>query len=125
MEEVRSGRELATSFAGLLEEERCRDVAVLDVRGLTDLCDYMVLATGLNRPQMKAAMARLEEESREWGAAPLPAPDHSTERWMTADYIDVTVHLFSEEARGYYDLELIWGDAGRVDFRSAATRTNT
>jgi ribosome-associated protein len=113
-------RQFALDAAKLAANTRCHNVVVLDVRGISPVTDFMVLATGTSARQMKSVC----EEIAEWaeqhrGQIPLssdvPAttggPNDSGGGWMLIDFVDVVVHVFSPDARAYYDLDALWGDA--------------
>ena len=108
-------RALALAAARVAEETRGTDVRVLDLRGLTEVFDYFVVATGSSRRQMHAMADEIEKavkadlHDRKRGGE-----GYEEGRWIVLDYGDVMVHLFDAEARGYWDLEGLWSDAKRV-----------
>ena len=110
-------------MARVCAENRCRDVAVLDVRGLSPVTDFFVLATGISARQMHTVADRSVEASRAVGQRPFGVEGIGVgegieaSRWVLVDYVDVVVHVFTDESRKYYDLELLWGDAPRVDWQ--------
>ncbi len=108
---------LAILAARTCAENRCRDVSVLDLRKLSPVADYFVLATGRSARQMGAVAHRVAEAARDAGEKPLGVEGEDSGWWALLDFFDVVVHVFSEEARVYYDLELLWGDAPRVDWQ--------
>ena len=69
---------------------------------------------------MRAAAAKIRELAKESGRKPAGIEGDQSESWMLVDYGDVVVHMFSPESRGYYDLERLWGDAKKIDWRQAA-----
>ena len=88
---------------------------MLDVRELSGITDYMILATGTSDRQMKGIAHEIEAEV---------APDghHAISRsmddqWVLLDFVDFVVHLFNDEARHYYDLDSLWGDAKKVEWK--------
>ena len=118
-----TARRLAVTMARTCAENRCRDVAVLDLRGLSPVTDFFVLATGTSARQMRAVADRAVDAARDMGERPCGAegidmaegPEQA--RWLLVDYFDVVVHIFTQESRAYYDLELLWGDASRVNWQ--------
>ena len=108
-------RDLALAAARVAEETRGTDIRVLDLREITPVFDYFVIATGSSRRQMHAmadeieAVLKKEHKDRKRGAE-----GYEEGRWIVLDYGDVMVHLFDPEARGYWDLEGLWSDAARV-----------
>ena len=89
---------------------------VLDVDGLSPVCDYFVIATGTSPRQMRTVADDVLEFAATQGFAPLNESGLEGETWLLVDCVDVIIHLFSEEARHYYDLDNLWGDAKRVEW---------
>ena len=87
---------------------------MLDVRGLTNLTDYYVLATGNNQPHIKALASELERGLRAEGTRRYRVAGKAESEWVAMDFIDAVIHIFSPEARTYYALEELWNDAERV-----------
>lgn len=110
-------RRLAIALARVCVENRCRDVVVLDLRKRSPVTDFFVLATGTSSRQMHAAAGRAMEAAEELGEKPFGVEGENSGWWILADYVDVIVHLFTDESRQYYDLELLWGDAPRIDWQ--------
>ncbi len=108
--------QLALAAARTAEENRGRDIVVLDMRKLSSMFDYFVLATGSSRRQLHAMSEeidhRLEDDldDRRMG---IEGYDES--RWILLDYGTVVIHLFDEETRDYYALEDLWAEASSVD----------
>ncbi len=113
-DEVPERIRLAAEFA---LERKARDVVTLDLRGISSATDWFVIATGSSDIQVKAIAERISEGLRE---AHGEKPDHveglATARWVLLDYIDFVVHVFHPQAREFYQIETLWGDAPRVDF---------
>jgi ribosome-associated protein len=108
-------RTLALAVARVAEETRGSDVRILDLRGLTPVFDYFVIATGSSRRQMHAMADEIEATvKRELRDRKRGGEGYEEGRWIVLDYGDVLVHLFDAESREYWDLEQLWGDAKRV-----------
>ena len=120
-------RRLAVHLARVCAENRCREVAVLDLSDLSPVTDFFVIATGTSPRQMRAvahvvAEAGEELDQKAWGVEGLESTQEDEDaRWVLVDYVDVVVHLFSADSRAYYDLDLLWGDAPRVDWQEGWT----
>ena len=118
-----TSRGLAVTMARSCAENRCRDVTVLDLRKLSPVTDFFVLASGTSARQMRGVIERALQAGEELGQKPFGIEGKETmegveaARWFLVDYVDVIVHVFTPESRGYYDLELLWGDAKRVDWQ--------
>jgi ribosome-associated protein len=119
----KTSRSLAVLFARTCAETRCRDVTVLDVRGLSPVTDFFVLATGTSARQMKSVAERVTDAGKEIGQRPFGVEGAKTSegpdaiRWVLVDFVDVVVNIFTGDSRTYYDLELLWGDAPRVNWQ--------
>lgn len=96
---------------------RCHNVVVLDVTGLSPVTDYFVIATGTSARQMRTVMNDLDELAQERGMGCVGRSGYEGETWLLCDLVDVLVHVFNPEARMYYDLESLWGDAKRVNWK--------
>jgi ribosome-associated protein len=107
-------RQLAIDAARMLADTRCHNVAVLDVSGLSPVTDFMVIATGTSPRQMRSAVDDVDEMAEPLGHRALSRSDDGAGSWILMDFVDVVVHVFSQEARAYYDLDNLWGDAQRV-----------
>jgi ribosome-associated protein len=91
------------------------DVVILDVRGVSSITDYYVIATGKNAPHIKALAGELEKDMAKAGVRAYRRTGTAESQWIVVDYFDAVVHVFSPEARSYYGLERLWSDAERVE----------
>ena len=105
--------------ARVAADNKGRDVVVLDMRGVTPIYDFLVLATGASRRQMHAIAEEVDAALREAGDTRLGIEGYTASRWIVQDYGDVVMHVFDTEAREYYALEDLWADARRVDWERA------
>ena len=112
-----ASRQFAIETARMAANTRCHNVVVLDVRGLSPVTDYYVVATGTSARQMRAVMEDLEELGVARGYNPISRSGYEGETWLLCDMVDVIVHVFNQDARTYYDLDNLWGDAKRVDWK--------
>ena len=101
-------------------DTRCNHVVVLDVRGLSPVTDYYVLATGTSARQMKSAADAVSELGETMNFPTHTRAGEPGSNWIAMDFIDVVLHVFDPEARQFYDLDTLWGDAKRVDWQSTA-----
>jgi ribosome-associated protein len=107
--------QLALTAAKVAEENRGRDIVILDMRELTSIFDYFVLATGSSRRQLHAISEEIDHTlEQSLGDHRLGIEGYVEGRWILLDYGDVVVHLFDEEAREYYALEQLWCGAKEV-----------
>lgn len=108
-------RQRALTAARTALENRGRDVVVMDLRALTSLFDYFVLATGASRRQLHAMSEEIDRVLEQGlGDRRLGIEGYEVGRWILLDYGDVVIHLFDQETRDYYGLEDLWGQANRV-----------
>ena len=114
MAEITS-KQLAIAVCKALADKRGKDIVALYVREKTDLCDYFVIASGSNAPQIRAMGERVEElVEREYGVTPTRTEGVRDGRWAVVDYGDVIVHIFNDETRLFYHLERLWTDGGNL-----------
>lgn len=113
--ETRLARALAA--ARVAEENRGRDIVVLDMRELTSIFDFFVLVTGTSRRHLHAISDEIDDAlQKQYGDRRLGIEGYQESRWILLDYGDVVVHLFEPETRSYYALEELWGEGKRVPF---------
>lgn len=86
----------------------------MEVKGLTDITDYFIICSGTSTRQIKTIADHIVEKLGEKDIIPLHYETDKDYSWVVLDYIDVIVHIFSEEKRVYYRLEQLWGDAKEV-----------
>ena len=107
--------ELAALLARALDAKKGQNIKVLKTEGLTTLADYFVLCTATSNTQIKAMSDACEEEMEKRGERVHHIEGHRGGTWLLMDFSCVVVHVFTDEARKFYDLERLWGDAQEVD----------
>lgn len=111
---------LALTAARVADDNRGRDIVILDTRRQTCLFDYFVLATGTSRRQLHALSDEIERVVREeLQDQRLGIEGFRESQWILLDYGDVVIHLFDQPTREFYGLEDLWSDAVRVPFQSS------
>lgn len=105
--------------ARLAAENKARDILVLDMRGITPLYDFFVVATGTSRRQIHTLAEEIDAALRAQGDKRLSIEGYEASKWVVQDYGDVVVHLFDPDTRAYYGLEDLWADAPRLDWENA------
>ena len=93
------------------EEKQARNVRVLDLREITSFADYFVILSGANTRQIQAIADEIHLQLKKLGEYPASVEGYENAEWVLMDYGDYLVHIFSEKARLYYDLERLWRDA--------------
>ncbi len=96
---------------------------MLDLTAITPIFDFFVLTTGTSRRQMLAIAEEINKQQKETGARRQGVEGNDQSQWIVQDYGDVVVHIFSPELRELYDLERLWADAPRVDWRAVLEET--
>ena len=97
---------------------------VLDLQGISSFTDYFVICSGTSEPHLKAIAGEIEERLREeHGIRAVSVDGFPASQWIVLDYMQVIVHVFRQEKREFYSLEDLWGDAPRVAWEAAETRT--
>ena len=115
MAEITS-KELAIAACKALSDKLGKNIVALYVREKTSLCDYFVIASASNGPQIRAMGERVEELiSKEYGIDPTRTEGVRDGRWAVVDYGDVIVHIFNDETRLFYHLERLWADGGNLE----------
>ena len=109
--EVEISELLAKRSAELALEKKCEDIKILDLRGLTSVTDFFVIATADSERKAKAAAEHVIDELKEDGERPMHVEGMDSMHWILLDYIDVVVHIFMPDERRFYDLESLWSDA--------------
>lgn len=112
--DLRDPLSLARSCAALLDEKKITDLRVFDVEDALAITGYFVIGTGMNPRHLKSAVDHVAKTLREHGVTRRGVEGYQEGKWILLDLGDVVIHLFLEESRKFYDLELLWGDAPTV-----------
>lgn len=107
--------EQAVLTAKVLSNKKALDVKVLKIADVSILADYMVIATGTSSTHVKALADEVEFKLDKEGISVSHVEGYRSNSWILLDYVDVIVHVFSDEAREFYDLERLWQDGTPVD----------
>jgi ribosome-associated protein len=103
---------LANRIAEIAADKKATDVRILDLRGIVSYTDYFVVCSGNTERQTKAIHDAVHEELKKaHGLLPRRVEGAREARWVLMDYLDCVVHIFTPEARAYYRLEQLWGEA--------------
>ena len=118
---VPSGRKLAVQAARIAHDGHCDRIVVLDLRRISPVTDYFVICTGTSDRQMRSIADEIARHGKSVGQSVWRVAGTRTAEWILLDFVDVVVHIFDQEHRRYYDLELIWGAAPKVRWRRPTT----
>ncbi|MFQ5818173.1 MAG: ribosome silencing factor [Terriglobia bacterium] len=106
-----------------VQEKRAFDLALLDLRTVASFTDYFLLCTGASTRQVQAIADAVEAQLDRIDLTPLHVEGYEFGEWVLVDYLDFVVHIFSERARAYYDLERLWRSARRLPIPKEIART--
>lgn len=107
--------EIAAVAARALEEKKAKDVKVLKTAEQTVLADYFVICNGSSTPHIKALVDEVDKELSQAGEPPIRREGLRSDIWVLMDFGSVIVHVFTDEARKFYNLERLWSDSEVVD----------
>src|SRR5215475_5305362 len=113
---------LALLCRGLAENKKAEDIVILDVRELSSVTDYFVIASGTSEPHLRAIIDEITQQLREeYRLRPRAVDGTFQAAWVVLDYFDVIIHIMRQDVRERYDLETLWGDAPRLRRRARLT----
>jgi len=116
-------RKLALLCRELADDRKAENLVVLDVRKLSSVTDYFVVATGTSEPHLRAIVEEITGKLRDdHGIRPSSTDGALRTAWVVLDFFDVIVHVMKTEVRELYDLEGLWGDAPRVAVRKRGVK---
>jgi ribosome-associated protein len=104
-------RDFALKAAAVLLDNKANDVVVLSLKGVTDMTDYFVIASGTSDTHVRALGEHVQTELKKDGTTANHVEGTAQGRWVLLDYVDFVVHVFHPTLRGFYQLERLWSDA--------------
>jgi ribosome-associated protein len=105
------GEALVDRIASVASDRKAIDIRVLDVRGMVGYTDFFVICSGNTERQTKAIHDAVHEDLKSEGVSPRRVEGAREARWVLMDYLDAVVHIFTPDAREFYRLEQLWGEA--------------
>lgn len=111
---MEESKKMARMAIDALEDKKAEDITILDISEISVLADYFIIANGNNRNQVQAMADSVEDSLGRAGYEPKQIEGYQTANWILMDYKDIIVHVFSEEDRGFYDLERVWRDGKQI-----------
>ncbi len=111
----RTSEELARLLASIADAKKAGEVVALDVRGLVGYTDFLVICTARNQRQAKAIYDEVRHVLKREGKLPGRTEGERESEWVVLDYLDCVLHVFTPEARDRYRLEVLWGEAPRLE----------
>ena len=97
-----------------IADAKGQDVKVLDVRGVTDFTDYMIIVSGSSSRHVQTVAERVRTHMRERGLRPVGSEGEKVGDWVLIDFGDVVVHVMRPQVRDFYNLEKLWGEGARA-----------
>lgn len=107
--------ELVKKVVEALEDKKAEDISVIDIKEISTIADYFIIANGSNSNQLTAMQDAVDEAMYKNGVHQKQVEGNNNSTWILMDYQDIIVHLFSSEDRLFYDLERIWRDGKVID----------
>ena len=107
-------KEIALKARDILDDMKAKDIVVLDVRGISSVTDYFVIASGTSARHVDALGEEVKLKLKEAGVRPTHVDGATSGSWVLLDYFTVMVHVFHHETREFYNLEGLWDEAPRV-----------
>ncbi len=106
----------ALDAARTLSDDKCEDVQLLHVSGISQVSDYIIIASGTSDRQMSSSADDMEDVGVRHGWKTFRRHDDDRTTWIVVDFVDVVVHVFEPNTRAHYDLEMLWADAPRLEW---------
>ena len=111
-------KELAILAAKALDEKKGKEISAIEITDITTLADYFVIATGTSSTHVRSLADEVEEKLKAEEALQPRVEGYRSNSWILLDYGNVVVHVFTQEARDFYDLDRLWADGAKVDWQS-------
>ncbi len=111
---MEQSKEMVKIAAKALEEKKAEDIRVIDIREISTIADFFVIANGSNQNQLQAMRDAVDEELYKAGYHTKQVEGNQNSSWVLMDYNDIIVHIFSKEDRLFYDLERMWTDGKTI-----------
>lgn len=112
--------DVAKFAAKLLDEKKAEKISVIKIDAISSLADYFVIATGRGSTHVRSLADELEEKLKLEGVEPMRIEGYRSDNWVLMDYTSVVVHVFTQEARDFYDLDRLWADGTKVAWEGQA-----
>ncbi len=108
--------ELAKKAAAILDNKKAEHLNVIKIDDISSLGDYFVIGSATSSTHVRSLADELEEKLKEEGVAPARVEGYRSNSWVLLDYGSVVVHIFTQDARDFYDLDRLWADGQQVSF---------
>ncbi|HYF50561.1 MAG TPA: ribosome silencing factor [Planctomycetota bacterium] len=115
-----NGRDIALFAARIADEKKGTDIVCYNLKGMSDITDYLVIVTAHSKAQIRAIVESIHKELKQLGVRKIGREGSETGQWILLDYADCVIHVFSPQLREYYGLESVWGDAPKLEWQREA-----
>ncbi len=115
--ETLDSKEIAILCARIADNKKAEDILIFGVGDLTFIADFFVICSGFNKRQLQSIANDIELKLGSYGIRWIGMEGYADALWILVDYGDVIVHLFDKDMRQFYDLELLWGDAPKLQWK--------
>ncbi len=105
----------------ILLSKKAEDLVMMDLREISDFSDYFLICTANSGPHARALADAVQEGMKAAGHPPWHIEGYQTQNWILYDFVDLVVHIFQAEARSFYGLERLWGDAPTRTFEEQSS----
>ena len=118
-----TGKKLLEKVVTSLEDDKAKDIVVIDLIGKSDMADYLVIASGTSQRQVAAIAGHLRDNLKKVGQENVAVEGMDSSDWVLVDSGDIIVHVFHPEVREFYNLEKMWGSGGKVEKINASNNS--
>ena len=108
---------LAKRVAAILDDKKAAQLNVIKIEEISSLADYFVIASGTSSTHVRALADEVEEKLKQEGVAPARIEGYRSDSWILLDYSQVVLHIFTPDAREFYDLDRLWADGLKIDWQ--------
>ena len=107
------------------DDKKAHDLVALDISEIASFANYFLFCTGDSSRQMQAIADEIEKQLKEVGVRPSHVEGYQNAEWILMDYFDLVIHIFSKNARVYYDLERLWRDGKKLEMDKLISKKTT
>jgi ribosome-associated protein len=113
---------LVQRAAQIARDSRAQDVVLLDLRGVSDMTDFFLIASGTSDTAVRSIGQHIVEDMKKEGTPATHVEGIEKGRWVLLDYVDFVVHVFHPTLRNFYQLERLWADAEQIPLETVSAR---
>ncbi len=112
---IEKSKQLALKIMKIIDDKKGQNIIIMDIHSISNFADYFIIAHGLSIRQVKAIADEIQKKMESQGIFFNHKEGYDSGKWVLLDYVNVVVHLFTEEERNFYSLERVWKDALTAD----------